>query len=359
MEQFKKQIDNSDLLLKRVRQEVSEYSDFSACRNIVEMARQNILNIVYNQGLSNLMHNKSNFVRQTLFLADLLSPDSSQISPLVSNLNFDFWDFLHNEFEPLTLSPKTQSKISDSIEVIIDNLLVYLDSSFSNVDSIINSSFSPAPNSNYKEVEEFLSTNQDLTNLEQITSVANKCINSQTLSHLFSQVYEINRVLYRQGFCRLELDEYVKQQDILYNAYSGFSIAPEFDLSPSPVSSITPIHYNSLSLAISNPVLASQIVDQMSQALAATWLKVQVDLISDQLSEKAVRAAIDVSRHYSESSLEDRHSFDVTFESTPLLSFYQNAYEIGANKSFTRAQQILEQTLDEKYLELLLEATHT
>ena len=67
-------IESAEQLLTEIRPQVEDCADYSACRNIIEISRQHIVDLLSTQGYSRTVETHRGFIQQALFLSDLLKP---------------------------------------------------------------------------------------------------------------------------------------------------------------------------------------------------------------------------------------------------------------------------------------------
>ena len=91
-------ISSAEQLLTEIRPQVNDCADYSACRNIIEISRQHIVKLLSTQGYLKTVKKHRSFIQQTLFLSDLLQPETSQIFPDKTNYSLDLWRFIQREY---------------------------------------------------------------------------------------------------------------------------------------------------------------------------------------------------------------------------------------------------------------------
>jgi len=352
MNRLRHQIDKAESTLSLLRENSSEFSDFEALRNLVEISRQRIIQAVSQSGIQPTIDQHSALIKKTFYLSELLNQNSTQLLPGSNSLTINFNDFLSRSTGDLTIDSHSESQVSADLETNIDAMLIYFDNSFSNVDQSLED-----PNLALHSIEQVNLNNFQLEIakldyqdcLEEIVQIVSRYLNFPSLTKVFAQLFEANRVLFRHNLISKDLQAYVTQQDLLYNAFSDFKLAQNFYFANSPVGSISPINQSTLKLLLSNPDLAEVIITQTTQALAYKWLKISIEELFANFSEKFIRDVIDVSGIYSQSNFDQRYSISKRFENTAVQGFVNNAVEIGAQGSCDLPHQIADDFLYQKY----------
>ena len=253
-------INSAEELLTEIRPQVDNCADFSACRNIVEISRQHIVKLLSTQGYIKTVKHHRCFIQQTLFLSDLLQPETSQILPDKTNYTLDLWRFIQNEYEPIILDEQTVEKIDLNIDKTLNDLFAYLDESYSNLDSIFAHKYKPKTQELINFNQPVLNRVDQISSLPELASSLASILNVKTANRMFSQIFELNRILFKYDLSKNDLTQYVNQQDILFNAFTGFQMCTNFNFFNSPIGTITPVNKHTLNLALEHPSLAKSIV---------------------------------------------------------------------------------------------------
>jgi len=349
-------INSAEQLLTEIRPQVDDCADYSACRNIVEISRQHIIKLLSTQGYIKTVKKHRTFIQKTLFLSDLLQPETSQIIPDKTHYTLDLWRFIQNEYEPVILDEQTVEKIDLDIDNTLNDLFTYLDESYSNVDSIFAQKYKPMTQEVIHLDQLVVSQVHQISSLPELASSLASILNVKTANRMFSQIFELNRILFKYDLSKNNLTQYINQQDILFNAFTGFQMCTDFSFFNSPVGTITPVNKHTLNLALEHSGLAQIIVEKTCELVALEWLHNSLDLIADNFPEDIVRSILDVSGVYSTMNFESRQRFDYNFQHPQLHSFIQSAIEMGSNGSMEQAENVLEFVYDRKYQNLILKS---
>jgi len=349
-------IESAEQLLTEIRTQVDDCADYSACRNIVELSRQHIVNLLSTQGYSRTVETHRGFIQQALFLSDLLKPDSSQILPGKNDYNIDLWRFIESEYEPIMLDEETINKVGRNIDFALNSVFRYLDESYSNLDTIFDHTNCPESRELFFVDEERFYQIDQSRSLPELAENLAPVLNVHTANRMFSQLFELNRILFRYNLNQSNLTHYVHQQDVLFNAYTGFKLCEDFSFFNSPLGPITTVNKQIINLAIHYPEQSGNIVKKTSELVGLEWLYNSLDILSDNFTESTVRSILDISGVYNDMNFESRHRFDMNFEHRQLQSFIKSAVEIGANGDAKQATLVLESLYTKKYENLIVNA---
>ena len=348
-------IQKAEQVLSLIRPQVEDCADFSACRNIIELSRKEIQKLIVTKGYTWTLKNKNSFIQQALYLSDLLNPESSQIIPSQDSYSLDLWHFLNSPYQDLTIDPKTIHRIESEIDFTVQSVFEYLNDSFSNLDAILKS---PKSKSNLLttrfDSKAFLEV-QNAENISDLSVCLSHLLNVSSPNRMFSQLFELNRILFKFDLYSSDLNTYVNKQDMLYSAFTGFQLSEDFDLIPSPTSPLTTVTRSTLELAISNPELANYIIEKTYDFVASHWLTFGIDWLAESYTETVVRSIVSVSGVYSQMDFASKLNFESNFEDARLFSFIKNAVELGTKGDVNRASSIVDEVYAQKYQELILE----
>ena len=295
----KDRINQAEHILALFRQDNNiEHSDFEAVRNIVAISRNKIAQAAQDGGVTKAYLANKELVKMIQYLNDLTDQTNHDWNPTNQIIQINLADYQDYTDPSLSVSQLAAEILESDLESNLTSLIFYFDESFGNPEAgLTNSDLSLCEEEKealdlFREEVEAITYPDCMTELIELLS---GFLSIPSVLRIFSQLFEINRVINIKRLVSDDLDTHLAEQDLLFNAFAEFRLISGFNLTSSPTDSITPISFTSLKLVINDPVLSKLVVNKMSKAIAFSWLRSGFEQLIKSYNENFIREVIEVS----------------------------------------------------------------
>lgn len=330
----KDRINQAEHILALFRQDNNiEHSDFEAVRNIVAISRNKIAQAAQDGGVTKAYLANEELVKMIQYLNDLTDQTNHDWNPTNQIIQINLADYQDYTDPSLSVSQLAAEILESDLESNLTSLIYYFDESFGNPEAGLTNSDLSLCEEEKEALDLFRKEVEAITYpdcMTELIELLSGFLSIPSVLRIFSQLFEINRVINIKRLVSDDLDTHLAEQDLLFNAFAEFRLISGFNLTSSPTDSITPISFTSLKLVINDPVLSKLVVNKMSKAIAFSWLRSGFEQLIKSYNENFIREVIEVSTIFAQASSDERQMLEIKYADHPLLDFFKHSVEFAS-----------------------------